>query len=97
MVGLDTKLFAWFRESFKHELACRMKGSDIMGIEEFLDGYGWSISYLDTGVEGVIDYNRYVAAMRKGDQVYSESGATKLEALAKAFVSADWSPPAWRG
>lgn len=87
----DERMDAWVRKQFALEVQVRLRGSDIMGLEDFIGNQGYEI-IVDRNpsirFEEGIDWGYYLISLRPYDGGYTKMGygATRNEALAHAFI-----------
>ena len=87
----DERLDAWVRKQFALEVQVRLRGSDILGLDEYIANQGYEI-IVDRNptirFEEGIDWGYYYTTLRPYNGGYSKIGygATRNEALAHAFM-----------
>lgn len=86
--GDDAKIRSYIKRMNQIEIGVRLRGSDVMGLDELVESRGWYIRYIDVGKTKDLDFFRYRAKIVKDEQEFAALGATKLEALSKAFIEA---------
>ncbi len=87
----DDLLDAWVRKQFALEVQVRLLGSDVLGLEEYIEAQGYEIKVdrnPNVRYDSGIDWGFYYTTLRPYADKYTKYGygATRNEALAHAFM-----------